>query len=640
MVLRLRTSKKSCCCVLAFAMLMQGPRTAMAFAPAAALRCLSTQPPVSWSARCPALQAAAHRPSVIHARAMMRRSLGQLTVRNMCGPSAPAEKTEEEKAAIKAEREVRKAAKEEEQRKKKAEKEAKAKAEAEAAAAALAELRKPVSYYTSELPERVVGDYEVIQSRGLTGRTWAEVSKLGEEGGAQAGDSVWVRARVVSVRAKGGSCFLALRDLASPSTTVQACHFKSKEDPDGSKTMIKFLQDLTLETIVDIQGTLAAAEVRSCSQSNVEIQVTRCYVVSRSPAILPFLLEDAARSDAEIAASQGSEKPLAAVYQENRLDNRWLDLRVPANNAIMRLQSAVCQLFRESLYQQGFMEIHTPKLIPGESEGGSEVFRTDYFGTMACLAQSPQLYKQMAISADLNKVFEVGPVFRAEKSNTRRHLCEFTGLDLEMAITEHYDEALVVLHKMFKHIFTGMEDRFAGELAVVREQYASAPVRFTDEPCILHWDEGMQMLQDAGEEPDVFGDLSGAHELKLGELVAEKYRADFYILDRYPAAARPFYTMPYPEDARYTNSYDLFIRGQEICSGAQRVHEPELLKKQIAEKGMPMEPLADYIKSFEHGVPPHAGAGIGLERVVFLYLGLDNVRKASMFPRDPNRISP
>ena len=141
-------------------------------------------------------------------------------------------------------------------------------------------------------------------------------------------------------------------------------------------------------------------------------------------------------------------------------------------------------------------------------------------------------------------------------------------------------------------------------------------------------------------DPDLRGERSGAHELKLGELVAEKYKADFFIRERYPAAARPFYTMPYPEDSRYTNSYDIFIRGQEICSGAQRVHDPELLKKQIVAKGMPMEPLEDYITSFAHAAPPHAGAGIGLERVVFIYLGLDNVRKASMFPRDPNRISP
>ena len=629
-VQRLQTVHTAGRLVLAAAMLLHIPRVTRAFAPAkafapAGLRRLAT---AAFTARGAALPAAA------------LRSPSPLTVRPMSSSAPPEEKSEEEKARIKAEREARKAAKEEEQRKKREEKAAKKAAEEAAAAAAAAEMRKPIIFTSAELPERKVGDYSVLQSAGVTGRTWSDISKLGEEGGAQAGEVVWVRARVTSVRAKGGSCFLVLRDMSSPSTTVQACLFKSKEDPEGSKQIIKFLSDLTLETIVDIQGTLAAAEVRSCSQDTVELQVQRCYVVSRAPTILPFLLEDAARSDEEIAASQSTDKPLAAVYQEARLDNRWLDLRVPANNAIMRLQSAVCQLFRESLYAQGFMEIHSPKLIPGESEGGAEVFRTDYFGTMACLAQSPQLYKQMAISSDLHRVFEVGPVFRAEKSNTRRHLCEFTGLDLEMAINEHYDETLVVLHKMFKHIFTNMEERFAKELAVVREQYASAPVRFTEEPCIIHWDEGMTMLQEAGETPDVLGDLSGAHELKLGELVADKYGADFYILDRYPAAARPFYTMPCADDDRYTNSYDLFIRGQEICSGAQRVHEPELLKKQIAAKEMPLEPLADYITAMEHATPPHAGAGIGLERVVFLYLGLDNVRKASMFPRDPNRISP
>jgi aspartyl-tRNA synthetase len=173
---------------------------------------------------------------------------------------------------------------------------------------------------------------------------------------------------------------------------------------------------------------------------------------------------------------------------------------VPANNAIMRVRSGVSQLFREALTLEGFVEINTPKLIAGESEGGADVFRTDYFGQGACLAQSPQLYKQMAISADLEKVFEIGPVFRAEKSFTRRHLCEFTGLDLEMAIYEHYNEVLFVVHKLFRHIFEGLETRYAKELAIIREQYPSQPVKFTDEPLIIHWGEGMQMLKDAGHQ--------------------------------------------------------------------------------------------------------------------------------------------
>ena len=173
-----------------------------------------------------------------------------------------------------------------------------------------------------------------------------------------------------------------------------------------------------------------SANVKSCTQSDIEIQIRKLFVVSRAPVQLPFLLEDANRPEAEIEASQSSDRPYARVGQDLRLNNRWLDLRVPANNAIMRIKGGVSFLFRESLMLQGFTEIITPKLISGESEGGAGVFRTDYFGKTACLAQSPQLYKQMAISADLERVFEIGPVFRAENSNTRRHLCEFTGIIL------------------------------------------------------------------------------------------------------------------------------------------------------------------------------------------------------------------
>jgi aspartyl/asparaginyl-tRNA synthetase len=194
-----------------------------------------------------------------------------------------------------------------------------------------------------------------------------------------------------------------------------------------------------------------------------------------------------------------------------------MDLRAPANNAIFRVQSMVCQLFRESLYSQGFTEIHTPKIIAGEIETGAGVFTTDYFGTTACLAQSPQIYKQMAISSDFNRVFEIGPVFRAENSHTRRHLCEFTGLDLEMSINDHYMETLEVVHNMFRHIFEGLETRLAKELTVIRQQYPSEAVTFTDEPCVLHWPEAMEILVNEGYDiGDGLQDLSGAMELALG----------------------------------------------------------------------------------------------------------------------------
>jgi aspartyl-tRNA synthetase len=476
-------------------------------------------------------------------------------------------------------------------------------------------------------------------SQSRTGRRFAKVEDIdGKKYGT--GDTVWLRGRLQSIRVKGGSCFLVLRQDAFH--TVQACFFKDKEQPERSQKMIKYLKTLTEESIIDVEGTLVEADVRSCSVNNFELAIQRIHSVSPAAAQLPFLVEDAARSEEEVEASQDTDRPFPRLGQELRLDNRWMDLRVPANNAIMRVQSAICQLFRESLYEQGFIEIHTPKLIAGESESGAGVFTTDYFGTTACLAQSPQLYKQMAISSDLNRVFEIGPVFRAEKSHTRRHLCEFTGLDLEMAIEDHYMETLEVIHNLFKHIFNGLETRFAKELAVIRQQYASEPVAFTEEPCVIHWPEAMEILKEKGfDMGDEMGDLTGAMELTLGEVIKEKYGTDFFMLDKYPSSIRPFYTMPDPEDEKYSNSYDIFIRGQEICSGAQRCHDPDLVMKLIEEKGIEAgDGLKTYIESFRHGVSPHAGAGIGLERVVFLYLGLDNVRKASMFPRDPNRCTP
>ena len=561
-------------------------------------------------------------------------ALGRAT-RAFCQPSNAAEKTEEEKARLKAERDARKAAKQ-------AAKEAKAAKKAAAAAAAEAAAKvAPVSILNAAAQdEQGCGDYELIASRGTTEREYASLSSI-EEGDAASlvGERVWLRCRVQNVRAKGGSAFLVLRQGAFH--TLQACYFKDKEDPEGSKRMLKYLGGLSAESVVDIAGTLAAADVKSCSIGGLELQIDRAFCVSKAEPMLPFQLEDAARPEAEVEASQGTDRPFPRIGQELRLDNRWLDARTPAQNAVLRLRSGVCRFYRQALYGLDFTEIHTPKLIGGESEGGSEVFRTDYFGTPACLAQSPQLYKQMAISADLGRVFEVGPVFRAEQSHSRRHLCEFTGLDMEMGIKEHYSEVFPVVHHVFKTIFEGLEQTYERELAECRAQFPSEPPVLGDEVLVLPFAEGIDMLRAAGVEGvEDFGDLSTAQEIELGRLVKEKHGVDFFVLHQYPSAVRPFYTMPNAEDGRYSNSYDMFLRGQEICSGAQRVHDPELLASIIKGKGLEVETFADYIKSFEHGCEPHAGAGFGLERVVFLYLGLHSVKQTVMFPRDPNRLSP
>ena len=415
------------------------------------------------------------------------------------------EKTEEEKAILKAEREKRK----EEKQRKAAEK--KAKKAAEAAAREAENMIHPVTYLdrSEQSSYEPMGDYTTIMSRSRSEREFETIADFENLEDEVPSSPIWIRGRLDSIRVKGGSCFLVVRQNSYHS--IQALFFKDKEKPEYSQKMLRYLKTLTVESIIDIYGTLTEANVKSCTVQNHELQIERIHTVTKAAPILPFLVEDAARSEEEVDQSQSTDRPFPRLGQEIRLDHRWMDLRTPANHSIMRIQSAICQLFREYLYTQGFIEIHTPKLIAGESESGAGVFTTDYFGSVACLAQSPQLYKQMAISSDIQRVFEIGPVFRAENSNTRRHLCEFTGLDLEMVIEDHYMETLEVVHNMFKHIFTGLEKRFSKELEVIRTQYFSEPVEFTEEPCVLHWDEAMDILKEKGYDVgDTLIDLNGA----------------------------------------------------------------------------------------------------------------------------------
>jgi aspartyl-tRNA synthetase len=287
-----------------------------------------------------------------------------------------------------------------------------------------------------------------------------------------------------------------------------------------------------------------------------------------------------------------------------------------------------------------FIEIHTPKTLGGTSEGGSEVFKFDYFGKEGCLAQSPQLYKQMMIMADFEGVFEIGPVFRAENSHTHRHLCEFTGLDMEMQIKEHYFEILEVIGNLFNYIFKGLAENNQKLLSVINEQFEFVPFQFSEKPVILTFAEGVALLKEAGVEQSVNEDLNTATERTLGKIVLEKFKTDFYILHRYPESARPFYTMLCQDDPSFTCSYDVFMRGQEIISGAQRIHVPEVLAERAEAKGIPPSTIQDYIDSFKFGAYPHGGFGAGMERIVMLYLDLLDVRQTSAFPRDPVRLAP
>ncbi|XP_071942284.1 aspartate--tRNA ligase, cytoplasmic-like [Antedon mediterranea] len=469
----------------------------------------------------------------------------------------------------------------------------------------------------------------LIQSQNVPDRTLIKLQTLGVE---KDGETVWLRARLHTSRSKGKQCFIVLRQQQF---TIQGLVAVSEI---VSKGMVKFAATVTKESIVDIEGTVlkVGQAVEGCTQQDVELHVKQMFVISAAEPRLPLQIDDASRPVTE--DEDGNQGP--TVNQDTRLDNRIIDLRTTTNQAIFRIEGGVCELFREALRAEGFTEIHTPKIISAASEGGANVFQVSYFKTKAFLAQSPQLYKQMAICSDFDRVFTIGGIFRAEDSNTHRHLTEFVGLDVEMAFNYHYHEVLKVIGKMFNYIFAGLRDRYASEIKMVSKQFPAEPFKFLDPPLILEFPEAVQMLRDNGVEMGDEDDLSTPNEKFLGRLVKKKYDTDFYMLDKYPLAVRPFYTMPDPNNPKASNSYDMFMRGEEILSGAQRIHDPELLVERAKAHEIPLDTIQSYIDSFKFGAPPHGGGGIGLERVTMLYLGLDNIRKTSMFPRDPKRLTP
>jgi len=476
----------------------------------------------------------------------------------------------------------------------------------------------------------------MVQSQTVTGKAWTKIEDLQP---SLVGQTVLVRGFLQISRLMGKGVFVLVR---STFFTVQGVAFQSKTVSDA---MTKYIAGLQLESVVDMEGVISVPDVavESATQKLVEIQITKFHCISKAKKALPFLMADACRADEkketdvgeniEEAPEEQREDGSIIVSQKLRLDNRWLDLRTPANQAIFRIESMVGCLFRETLIQKGFVELHSPKLIAGASEGGSEVFKLDYFGQGACLAMSPQLHKQMACAcAGFERIFTTGPVFRAENSNTRRHLCEFTGLDVEMVINEHYDEVL--------DIFDGINARCKDELERVREQHPFEDLKYLRPTLKLTYAEGCALLREGGIPQDDLEDLSTENEKKLGDLVRAKYDTDFFFMDKYPLSVRPFYTMPCPKDGQLSNSYDFFIRGQEILSGAQRIHEPDFLEERAKAWGIDLSTIEEYVNSFRNGALPHGGGGIGLERVVMLFLGLPNIRKAAWFPRDPKRLAP
>ena len=563
-------------------------------------------------------------------------------------------------------KDAKKAAKAEEKRKKEEEKERKRKEREEMERKKLEGPDVP-SVTLENFMEHPFGQLN-IQSHCTTPRVWSDVGDLTA---ARKGETVWLRVRLHNSRKQSAKLgFLVLRQrLATVQAVVQG------------KDLAAFACSLPKESVLDVcaEVTVPPEPVVSCTQSAVELNVTRAYCITKAAVRLPLQVEDAARSEKEVV-----EQKLPRVAQDTRLDNRVIDLRTAANQGILRMQSEVCALFREFLLERGFTEIHSPKMIATASEGGADVFRLNYFDRYAYLAQSPQLYKQMSLMADMGKVFEIGPVFRSEKSFTHRHMTEFVGLDLEMTFHDDYHEVLEVLEGLFLHIFDGLNTRCAKEIEAVRAQYPFANLQYPKPALRLTYPEAVKLLREhgpaigaeqqvkleaamaaakaAGDDETARDlenqlkdmkahlatvpthgddeDISTKDEKLLGAVMHRTKGTDFYVIDKFPACLRPFYTMKDPDDPKWSNSYDIFIRGEEVTSGAQRIHDPDLLLKNAESLGVDLGPIADYVNSFNYGAFPHAGGGIGLERVVMLFLGLANIRQSSMFPRDPSRLTP
>ena len=468
-----------------------------------------------------------------------------------------------------------------------------------------------------------------------------------------AGKEVVFRASVENARVQSAKlAFLVFRQgLASIQAVVAASDTLSRE-------MAKFSGSIPSESIVLVHATVAKPNepVKSTTIQHLEVHVKKLYIIAKADAQLPMQVEDAERPIPVEGEEQKEDDGRPIVTLNTRLNNRIIDLRGKHNHAIFTIKDGVQLIFSEFLRSKGFIGVNTPRLLGAASEGGATVFEVSYFATKAFLAQSPQLYKQMLIAARFEKVMEIGPIFRAENSNTARHLTEFTGLDLEMAFEEDYHEVVGLLEELMLYIFNGLKSRYKKETELVRSIYHVEDFALPAAGAVprLNFAEGIKMLREDGVEIGDFDDLSTPDEKRLGALVLKKYGTDFYVLDQYPLAIRPFYTMPSATtqaaydpknpNAGYSNSYDFFMRGQEIMSGAQRIHNAEFLEKRMKEHPAPVDPksdgLRDYANAFRYGCPPHAGGGIGLERIVMLWLGLPNVRLASLFPRDPGRLMP
>ncbi|MCL4327741.1 MAG: aspartate--tRNA(Asn) ligase [Candidatus Thermoplasmatota archaeon] len=427
-----------------------------------------------------------------------------------------------------------------------------------------------------------------------------EYSYISDLRSGKSSGTVKVRGWVQDIRRLKNVDFIILRDhTGTAQVTVKKSSGSLGVDPGA----------INRESVIEVEGENVQ---NSISKTGTEILANRINVINTSMAPLPLPVTDPVEADIE-----------------TRLNNRFLDLRKPHIHHIFEAESELMWGIRKFLHGEKFVEVHTPKVVAAATEGGADLFGVKYFEMEAYLNQSPQLYKEILISSGFNRVFEVGPAFRAEKHNTVRHLNEFTSVDIEMAFSDHND-AMSMLERAVKSGIGSMKSAMDDRVELISKiETPSLPFpRITYRKCI-------DVLHDSNEDLE-FGLDFTPEQLKI---IGDGFEG-FYFITEWPSTVRPFYTMINQQDESITNSFDLQYKDKEITSGAQRVHDPVLLEKRFRNKGLNPKDFEFYLNAFRFGMPPHAGWGLGLERLTMILLDLKNIRETSLFPRDRTRLVP
>ena len=429
-----------------------------------------------------------------------------------------------------------------------------------------------------------------------------------EELSDRVGERATIRGWVNAVRDQKRMQFLVLRDETGLAQAVV-------EVQDPPSQLNETISALTAESAITVSGTVVADE--RVKLGGLELRVESLHVDSLAEPELP------------IAADSSLDK---------RMDWRYLDLRRRDRRLIFEMQTTVEQAMREFWRKQGFIELHSPKLMGSASESGAELFKVEYFDRTAYLAQSPQFYKQMAMAAGFGRVFEVGPVFRANPSFTSRHDTEFTSVDVEISWIDSHEDVMAFEEAWLAHVLGVVANEHAGEIERTFGGRVIVPSLPFPRVTLA---QAKELLREHDQPaPGAALDLDPASERSLSAIVEQRHGHEFAFVIDYPAAVRPFYHMRHAEDPSLTKSFDLLWRGIELTTGAQREHRHEQLVAQARQKGVETGPIEYYLDFFRFGCPPHGGFGFGLTRLLMQLLVQDNVREVTFLYRGPHRLSP